>query len=704
MSNMKMALKLGMGFGLVLLLCAVLGYVSYSNMKRVSDDSDAISWYYMPEVTLLAEMERQLALAGQYLRLYDLSGNPQLMDKAKQALAALDKTFAATAAHSQKYPVLKSLSQYVTEAGESLNAYKKLIAQCEKAAADDAASLATLRSSLITAQKLLKDTVNTLEKQMEGKDAATAAVMREHMREAGQMQVLLLDTQLQLARARRTGDVKVLDEMRTFLREVRSLAEDMQPTGLNPAGAALVENTQKACVHYLSAFESYGAMWLAETQATSQRSQVFDKLTNLTRAISLNAVENTAKMADAASVDTTVTADFLKVFAPCILLIGLVIAALLTRIITKPLLLCADFAATVAGGNLNGELALQSKDEIGVLAESMRQMVATLKDKIGQAEEQTEQARQKGEQARAAMEEARKAQQAAESAKRDGMLAAAAKLEGVVDVVTSASEQLSAQVEQSERGAGEQAARAAETATAMEEMNSTVLEVARSAGAAAEVTAQARSKAVEGARVVARALQSITTVQGQSLQLKQNMADLGDHARSINEIMGVISDIADQTNLLALNAAIEAARAGEAGRGFAVVADEVRKLAEKTMTSTVDVGNAIKSIQVSVERNVQQVDAAVADIEKATSDATRSGDALDEIVKMVDSGADQVRAIATASEEQSATSEEINRSVLEMNNIANETSRAMGEAAQAVSELARQSQSLARLISELKSA
>ena len=166
--------------------------------------------------------------------------------------------------------------------------------------------------------------------------------------------------------------------------------------------------------------------------------------------------------------------------------------------------------------------------------------------------------------------------------------------------------------------------------------------------------------------------------------------------------MGVISDIADQTNLLALNAAIEAARAGEAGRGFAVVADEVRKLAEKTMVSTTDVGNAIKAIQESATQSMSQVDSAVQNIEIATTLASQSGLALDEIVHMVDATADQVRAIATASEQQSASTEEINQSISEINHIATETARAMDEASQAVSDLAKQAQSLASLIHEMK--
>ena len=150
--------------------------------------------------------------------------------------------------------------------------------------------------------------------------------------------------------------------------------------------------------------------------------------------------------------------------------------------------------------------------------------------------------------------------------------------------------------------------------------------------------------------------------------------------------------------------AIEAARAGEAGRGFAVVADEVRKLAEKTMASTTDVGNAIKAIQSSAAKSMEQVDLTANNIGKVTELAIHSGEALHEIVSMADNTADQVRGIAAASEQQSASSEEINRSIAEVNSIAGETAAAEREAAQAVSYLAHQASVLSGLIDDMKRA
>ncbi|WP_232088802.1 methyl-accepting chemotaxis protein [Desulfovibrio desulfuricans] len=211
-----------------------------------------------------------------------------------------------------------------------------------------------------------------------------------------------------------------------------------------------------------------------------------------------------------------------------------------------------------------------------------------------------------------------------------------------------------------------------------------------------------REKAQEGAEIVRKSVNCIQTVQSQSLQLKNDMNTLNRNAADISQIMGVISDIADQTNLLALNAAIEAARAGDAGRGFAVVADEVRKLAEKTMSSTTEVARAIAAIQSSAGQSVNSVDASTRSIEEATTFVTLSGTALEEIVSMVDTTADQVRAIATASEEQSATSDEINRSVNEINEIGIKTAQGMRDANTAVSGLKQLSQTLDALLKTMK--
>ena len=367
-------------------------------------------------------------------------------------------------------------------------------------------------------------------------------------------------------------------------------------------------------------------------------------------------------------------------------------------------------AEAVAGGRLETndkeralfDAAEKRGDEFSTLAAGMRRMVQSIRHLLSESEHKTQAAQHATEEAEKATARAEEAARQAESAKREGMLTAAGQLEEVVSVISAASTELSAQIEQSDRSAVESAQRLAEAATAMNEMNATVQEVARNASAASAVSAETRANAESGANIVENALQSIGQVHKVSLALKGDMTTLNQHAQAITQIMNVISDIADQTNLLALNAAIEAARAGEAGRGFAVVADEVRKLAEKTMASTNDVGNAISAIQGSAGQSVAAMDKALAEVEKAAELAKQSGEALQGIVTKVEESADQVSAIATASEQQSATSDEINQSIVSVNEMSSQTAQAMGEASRAVSELARQAERMSELISEMK--
>ncbi|WP_243438572.1 methyl-accepting chemotaxis protein [Fundidesulfovibrio soli] len=383
------------------------------------------------------------------------------------------------------------------------------------------------------------------------------------------------------------------------------------------------------------------------------------------------------------------------------LLLAFVIIRSVTRQLGEDPGYLYEVASKIAAGDL--ELRFKESKVQGGVYEVLRGMVATLKQKIGEAEEKSAQAAREAEAARVATAEAQEAKAQAERAKVEGMLQAAVKLEGVVEIVSSASEELSAQVEQSSHGAQDQAQRIGETATAMEEMNATVMEVARNASRAAETTEKAKDRAESGSKVVSRVVDGIGQVQTQALGMKEDMSLLGKQAEGIGQVMNVISDIADQTNLLALNAAIEAARAGDAGRGFAVVADEVRKLAEKTMTATKEVGEAIHGIQQGTQKNIGNVETAVKTINEATSLAGESGEALAEIVKLVEAATDQVRSIATASEQQSAASEEINRSIEDVSRISSETSDAMRQSAMAVSELANQAGVLRGLIEDMKS-
>jgi len=198
------------------------------------------------------------------------------------------------------------------------------------------------------------------------------------------------------------------------------------------------------------------------------------------------------------------------------------------------------------------------------------------------------------------------------------------------------------------------------------------------------------------------ATESVQRLKEEATKLSTEMSQLDKEAEAIGNIMNVITDIADQTNLLALNAAIEAARAGEAGRGFAVVADEVRKLAEKTMAATLEVGDAIRSIQNLSRTSMDSMSQTVQVVDSTTELTANAGQALKSILNGIEAAAEQVRSIATAAEQQSATSEEINRSTTEINRIADNTYTAMERSNTAMNQLSNLTGQLNRLIEDLK--
>lgn len=252
------------------------------------------------------------------------------------------------------------------------------------------------------------------------------------------------------------------------------------------------------------------------------------------------------------------------------------------------------------------------------------------------------------------------------------------------------------------RASQRQSQSAAAMASAIEQLSVSVDQMRDRAQESSTLASQSAQLAQNGSQIIRQAAEEISQIASAVQSSVDAVNTLEAHSERISSIVQVISEIADQTNLLALNAAIEAARAGESGRGFAVVADEVRKLAEKTMNATREVDTAIKGIQTSARSNIDNTRKATDAIEVGTGMVGKSGEILREIVRLVETTADSVRNIATASEEQSAASEQITRSTDEINRIASETADAMQQSARAVQDVASLADELHGVIEEMR--
>ena len=341
------------------------------------------------------------------------------------------------------------------------------------------------------------------------------------------------------------------------------------------------------------------------------------------------------------------------------LLLGILAAWLITRQIILPLRTTLADVERIASGDLTATATITRRDELGVLQQGIQQMGSTLRELIGGI--------------------------------RDG-----------VSQISSAAEELSAVTMQTSAGVNSQKEETDQVATAMHEMSATVQEVARNAEQAAQAATEADQEAREGDRVVAEVVAQIERMASEVVRSSEAMTALQSDSDKIGSVMNVIRAVAEQTNLLALNAAIEAARAGEAGRGFAVVADEVRGLAQRTQKSTEEIEQLVSALQ----GGTQQVSAIMQNSRNLTESSVeltrRAGTSLARITSTVSNIQAMNQQIATAAEEQSAVAEEISRSVVNVRDVSERTAAASEETAASSVELARLGSQLQTMVSRFR--
>ena len=331
----------------------------------------------------------------------------------------------------------------------------------------------------------------------------------------------------------------------------------------------------------------------------------------------------------------------------------------ISRTITVPVSILANQTKRVANGDLSVDFTTCTGDEIGQLTCSFKTMT-------------------------------------------EGLRAIISKVSDTSNQVAAAANQLTSTADRIASGSEEVAAQATSVATAGEEMSATSNDIAQNCQMAAEGAQHASQLAQNGASVVDATIAVMSQIAEKVQESAKTVESLGDRSDQIGTIIGTIEDIADQTNLLALNAAIEAARAGEQGRGFAVVADEVRALAERTTKATKEIGGMIKAIQGETKEAVAAMEQGVRQVESGTGEAAKSGEALRDILEQVNVVSMQVNQIATAAEEQTATTNEITGNIHLITSVVGDTAGCAHAAAAAASQLNSNASELQRLVRQFK--
>ncbi|AWM89819.1 methyl-accepting chemotaxis protein [Pseudomonas sp. 31-12] len=629
LGNVSVNRKLGIGFGLVLLLTLLITFTGWTGLTGVMSRGDKLGF-----IASLNDLTKDLRLARMD---YDMRRGEQGPAAVNDLLSQLDAGLQTARKLIEQPSDVAMIDQQLA----AVSQYKQAFIAMTQAGANREDARSKLGA---TADNAVARVAEVEKSMLQGESVADFNSVID-------LSKLIQQARFQVRGYTYSGKTEAeqpaLDAIDNALKNLESL-----PSKLPEQHIANLQQASDSLKAYRAAVSQFRDSQVASAASLKRMAEQGEILLNVSKKLTVS--QTIVRDTDAAHAK-----NLLLMATVLALAFGLLAAWAITRQIVIPLNQTLKVAERVAAGDLTQNLVSERRDELGQLQRAMQSMTLGLRELIG----------------------------------------------GISDGVTqiaNAAEELSAVTEQTSAGVNSQKVETDQVATAMNEMTATVQEVARNAEEASEAAVAADQQAREGDKVVGEAIAQIERL---ALEVGNSTAAMGDLKREsdkIGSVLDVIKSVAQQTNLLALNAAIEAARAGEAGRGFAVVADEVRSLAQRTQKSTEE----IEELIVGLQTGTQQV-ATIMDNSRSLTDSSveltrRAGSSLESITRTVSAIQSMNQQIAAAAEQQTAVAEEINRSVLNVRDVSDQTSAASEETAASSVELARLGTHLQMLVGRFK--
>jgi methyl-accepting chemotaxis protein len=682
--DLKIAKKLYIGFGIVLVLAMAVGYVGWNGLTTVgemvtnADDANRlIKW-----AKDCRQQEKNFIMRGDQMyvervhetatKMYAQADETKARLQDQADIAALELSRAET----KKYEA--AFDQWVEYRAEAEVAMETMVEAARKVNVEAGALREGQKESMMN-ELLQKETHAKLAERLEKADDANR----------------LIRYMLECRQAEKNWIIRKNDEYaETVLGIIDGFVDQCQVTRAKmrqKLNLDQIDAIVAAVGEYKSGFNTYRGIHEEQLKADEmmvQAGRASVKSLDDLRQVQRDKMEAAQNSAITLAISFVIGA----------ILIGIFVAFVIARGISKPVSSMAFIAKEIATGDIDHNIELESKDEIGALAEAFRRLIDYMKQLAVAAEtiarnDLTIQVDPKSEK-----------DVLGNSFKTmiTNLNIIVTQLGSSATEVASAAGEISSSAEQVSRGAQNQEEQVVQVTTAVEEMTATIVESSKNAADAAEGAKGAADTAGDGGQIINETIEGMNRIASVVRESAENINKLASSAEQIGEIIGVVDDVADQTNLLALNAAIEAARAGEHGRGFAVVADEVRKLAERTAKATGEITVMIKGIQQGTQDSVASMETGSKQVDTGRELADKAGASLTEIVNGSQRVVDMIRQIATATEEQSAAAEQISKNIEQVSSATKESAAGAEQSATAAEELSRNAEGLQQIVAQFK--